>query len=79
MALDQTGSLNERKLAFADKFQDLFILLIRSTGQGQRSNSQRIRKLCRYPLLFILTLHKLHLYFKAPILVVFDGMIKIQC
>ncbi|CAF0799987.1 unnamed protein product [Adineta steineri] len=46
LALDQTGSPNERKLAFADKFQDLFLMLVRSTGQGQRSNSQRIRKLC---------------------------------
>ncbi|CAF1477767.1 unnamed protein product [Adineta ricciae] len=46
LALDQTGSPNERKLAFADKFQDLFIMLVRSSGQGQRSNSQRIRKLC---------------------------------
>jgi hypothetical protein len=52
LALDQTGSLNDRKLAFADKFQDLFIMYVRSTGQGQRSNNQRTRKICIY-LLFL--------------------------
>ncbi|CAF5002576.1 unnamed protein product, partial [Rotaria sp. Silwood1] len=46
LSLDQTGSPNERKLAFADKFQDLFIMQVRSVGQNQRSNTQRIRKLC---------------------------------
>jgi len=48
LALYQTGSANERKLAFADKFQDLFIMHVRSTGQGQRLNNQRTRKLCRF-------------------------------
>ncbi|CAF3538256.1 unnamed protein product [Rotaria socialis] len=46
LALDQTGLPNERKLAFADKFQDLFIMQVRATGQTQRSAHQRIRKLC---------------------------------
>jgi len=46
LALDQTGAANERKLAFADKFQDLFIMHVRDSRQGQRANSQRIRKLC---------------------------------
>ncbi|CAF0801238.1 unnamed protein product [Didymodactylos carnosus] len=44
IALDQTGSQNERKLAFADKFQDLFIMLVRSNSQ--RTMNQRIKKLC---------------------------------
>ncbi|CAF3833222.1 unnamed protein product [Adineta steineri] len=46
LALDQMGSANERKLAFADKFQDLFLMHVRVTGQTQRLNHQRIRKLC---------------------------------
>ncbi|CAF3285060.1 unnamed protein product [Rotaria socialis] len=46
LALDQTGLPNERKLVFADKFQDLFIMQVRATGQTQRSAHQRIRKLC---------------------------------
>jgi membrane-bound lytic murein transglycosylase len=48
LALDQSGSANERKLAFADKFQDLFIMHVRGSGQGQRVNNQRIRKLCKF-------------------------------
>ncbi|CAF0726823.1 unnamed protein product [Didymodactylos carnosus] len=44
IALDQTGTQNERKLAFADKFQDLFIMLVRSNNQ--QTMNQRIRKLC---------------------------------
>ncbi len=61
MALDQTGSANERKLAFADKFQDLFIMHVRSMGQNQRLNTQRIRKLCIFNELYFL--RKKHSYF----------------
>jgi hypothetical protein len=54
LALDQTGSANERKLVFADKFQDLFIMHVRGTGQSQRLNNQRIRKLCIINLLYFI-------------------------
>lgn len=48
IALDQSGSPNERKLAFSDKFQDLFIMQVRSAAPNQRLNNQRIRKLCTW-------------------------------
>ncbi|CAF0748911.1 unnamed protein product [Adineta ricciae] len=46
LTLDQTSSTHERKLAFIDKFQDLFVMCIHTSGQHRQSNYQKLRKLC---------------------------------